>query len=114
QGRYGDFIHIAIIEFHAQENNLEKVLEAVRTGPSQTEIREFPLPDIPEDSALIKMEVAGICGTDVKFYKEPLRKSRVIMGHENIGTIVMAGHEFMRRKGFQEDDLGFVDHDGMC
>jgi threonine dehydrogenase-like Zn-dependent dehydrogenase len=47
----------------------EKVLAAVRTGPSKTEIREYPMPDIPEDSALMKMEVAGICGTDVKLYK---------------------------------------------
>jgi threonine dehydrogenase-like Zn-dependent dehydrogenase len=40
----------------------------VRTGPSKTEFREFPTPDIPEDAALLKMEVAGICGTDVKLY----------------------------------------------
>ena len=44
----------------------EKVLAAVRTGPSKTEIREYPMPDIPADSALMKMEVGGICGTDVK------------------------------------------------
>ena len=49
----------------------EKVLAAVRTGPSKTEIREYPMPDIPEDAALMKMEVAGICGTDVKLYKTP-------------------------------------------
>ena len=49
----------------------EKVLAAVRTGPSKTEIREYPMPDIPEDAALMKMEVAGICGTDVKLYKHP-------------------------------------------
>src|SRR6266853_4423210 len=47
---------------------VEKVLAAVRVGPSKTEIRDFPMPDIPEDSALMKMEVAGICGTDVKLY----------------------------------------------
>ena len=57
----------------------EKVLAAVRTGPSKTEMREYPMPDIPEDSALMKMEVAGICGTDVKLYKTPPTKSPVIM-----------------------------------
>ena len=31
---------------------VEKVLAAVRTGPSKTEIREYPMPDIPEDAAL--------------------------------------------------------------
>ena len=49
----------------------EKVLAAVRTGPSKTEIREYPMPDIPADGALMKMEVAGICGTDVKLYEHP-------------------------------------------
>ena len=49
----------------------ESVLAAVRTAPSKTEIREYPMPDVPEDAALLKMEVAGICGTDVKLYKTP-------------------------------------------
>ena len=89
---------------------MEKVLAAVRTGPSRTEIREFPMPDIPEDSALLKMEVAGICGTDVKLYKTPPSNAPVIMGHENIGTIAKAGREFTRRKGFKEGDLVFVEH----
>jgi threonine dehydrogenase-like Zn-dependent dehydrogenase len=93
---------------------MEKVLAAVRTGPSRTEIREFPMPDIPEDSALMKMEVAGICGTDVKLYKTPPSGAPVIMGHENIGTIAKAGREFTRRKGFKEGDLVFVEHYVMC
>jgi len=54
---------------------VEKVLAAVRTGPGRTEIREFPMPDI-RDSALMKMEVAGICGTDVKLYKSRRRTPR--------------------------------------
>ena len=92
----------------------EKVLAAVRTGPSKTEIREFPMPDIPDDSALMKMEVAGICGTDVKLYKTPPTNAPVIMGHENIGYIAKAGREFTRRKGFKEGDLVFVEHYVMC
>ena len=93
---------------------VEKVLAAVRTGPSKTEIREYPMPDIPEDGALMKMEVAGICGTDVKLYKTPPTKSPVIMGHENIGIIAKAGREFTRRKGFKEGDLVFVEHYVTC
>ena len=92
----------------------EQVLAAVRTGPSRTEIREYPMPDIPEDAALMKMEVAGICGTDVKLYKTPPTESPVIMGHENIGVIAKAGREFTRRKGFSEGDLVFVEHYVMC
>ena len=65
----------------------QKVTAAVRTGAHQTEFRDYPMPEVPEDAALLKMEVAGICGTDVKFYAKPPITDDVIMGHENIGYI---------------------------
>src|SRR5215470_10708116 len=97
-----------------EERLSEKVLAAVRVGPSRTELREFPMPDIPDDAALMKMEVGGICGTDVKLYKHPPSNAPVIMGHENIGTVAKAGREFTRRKGFKEGDLVFVEHYVSC
>ena len=45
---------------------METVLAAVKVGPSKMEMREYPMPDIPADAALLKMEVAGICGTDTR------------------------------------------------
>ena len=66
---------------------VEKVLAAVRTGPSRTEMREYPMPEVPDDAALMKMEVGGICGTDVKLYKHPPSNAPVIMGHENCRVI---------------------------
>ena len=93
---------------------MEKVQAAVRVGPGKTEIREFPMPEIADDSALLKMEVAGICGTDVKLYKSPPTTAPVIMGHENIGYVAKAGREFTRRKGFKEGDLVFVEHYVSC
>lgn len=93
---------------------VEQVQAAVRTGPRQIEFREFPMPDVPPDAALLKMEVAGICGTDVQYYKKPPHLKPTIMGHENIGYIAKAGSEFTRRKGFKEGDLVFVEHYVMC
>jgi threonine dehydrogenase-like Zn-dependent dehydrogenase len=94
---------------------VEKVKAAVKTGPNTIEIQEFPMPEIPEDGALMKVEVAGICGTDVKMYKEALKTGGpVIMGHENIGYIAKAGKEFTARKGFKEGDLVFVEHYVSC
>lgn len=93
---------------------VQQVLAAVRTGPSRTEIREYPMPEVEDDAALLKMEVAGICGTDVKLYKTPPSNAPTIMGHENIGYIAKAGREFTRRKGFKEGDLVFVEHYVMC
>jgi threonine dehydrogenase-like Zn-dependent dehydrogenase len=92
----------------------EKVLAAVRVGPGKTEIREYPMPDVPADAALMKMEVAGICGTDVRLYQEPPNNKPTIMGHENIGYIAKAGREFTQRKGFKEGDLVFVEHYVNC
>lgn len=92
----------------------EKVLAAVRVAANKTEIREYPMPDVPEDSALLKMEVAGICGTDVRLYAEPPTNKPTIMGHENIGVIAKCGREFTRRKGFKEGDRVFLEHYVMC
>ncbi|WP_127354994.1 zinc-dependent alcohol dehydrogenase [Actinacidiphila soli] len=88
----------------------EQVLAAVRTAPGRTELREFPMPDIPDDGALLKVEVAGICGTDVKMYAKPPFDDPVIMGHENVGVIAKAGRAFTERKGLVEGDRVFVEH----
>ena len=92
----------------------ERVLAAVRTGPGKTELREFPMPEIPDDGALLKMEVAGICGTDVKMYAKPVIQAPVIMGHENVGVIVKAGRAFVERQGLAEGDRVFVEHYVAC
>jgi len=91
-----------------------QVFAAVRTGAHRTEFREYPMPEIPADGALLKMEVAGICGTDVKFYAKPPIEAPVIMGHENIGYIAKAGAQFQRRKQVKEGDLVFVEHYVPC
>jgi threonine dehydrogenase-like Zn-dependent dehydrogenase len=92
----------------------ESVLAAVRTGPRQTELREFPMPEIPDDGALLKVEVAGICGTDVKMYAKPVIDEPVIMGHENVGVIAKAGRHFVERQGLCEGDRVFVEHYVAC
>jgi threonine dehydrogenase-like Zn-dependent dehydrogenase len=88
----------------------EKTLAALKVGPSTTELREFDLPELPPDAALMKMEVAGVCGTDVSQYKLPLRGAPLIMGHENVGTLAKVGREFEKHKGFKEGDLVFLEH----
>lgn len=89
-------------------------LAAVRTAPGTTEVREFAIPDIPADAALLQVEVAGICGTDVKMYAKPPFSDPVIMGHENVGVIAKAGPEFVERHGVHEGDRVFVEHYVPC
>ncbi|MFF2297902.1 zinc-binding dehydrogenase [Arthrobacter sp. NPDC058127] len=96
----------------------EKVLAAVRVAPGTTEMREFDRPNIDDESALLKIEVAGICGTDVKLYSKPpttpATQGPVIMGHENVGVIVEAGEKFKKRQGLKEGDRVFVEHYVAC
>lgn len=96
----------------------EKVLAAVRVAPGTTEMREFDRPNIDDQSALLRIEVAGICGTDVKLYSKPPRTAAthgpVIMGHENVGVIVEAGEKFKKRQGLEEGDRVFVEHYVAC
>ncbi len=92
----------------------EQVLAAVRTGAGTTELREYAVPDIPDDGALLEVEVAGICGTDVKMYAHPVVPGPVIMGHENVGVIAKAGRTFLERQGLVEGDRVFVEHYVPC
>ncbi|TFD08187.1 zinc-binding dehydrogenase [Cryobacterium sp. TMT1-66-1] len=96
----------------------DSVLAAVRTAPEVTEMREFPMPHIDADSALLKVEVAGICGTDAKLYfsppETPSTRGPVIMGHENVGVVVKAGARFKLRHGVDEGDRVFLEHYVAC
>ncbi|NRQ31797.1 alcohol dehydrogenase catalytic domain-containing protein [Nonomuraea sp. NN258] len=90
----------------------DTVRAAVRVAPGTTEMQEFPFPAIDADSALLRVEVAGICGTDVKMYGSPPSAihGQVIMGHENVGVIAQAGARFKARHGLSEGDRVFVEH----
>src|SRR5262245_66133727 len=80
----------------------DKVRAAVKVGVKETEIRELPIPDIPIDGALLKVEVAGICGSDVGVYQRKLSRGPHIMGHENVGRIAKLGRVAGERWGANE------------
>ncbi|MGH7318464.1 MAG: hypothetical protein ACRELA_02390 [Candidatus Rokuibacteriota bacterium] len=42
---------------------------AVLRAPRTLEVREFPLPAIGPDEALLRLEACGICGTDYEQYE---------------------------------------------
>ena len=46
----------------------DSCIAAVTLGPGETEVREFPLPQIGEEDGLLKIEACGVCGSDWPFY----------------------------------------------
>jgi threonine dehydrogenase-like Zn-dependent dehydrogenase len=75
---------------------------ATTVGRLKTEIREYALPEIAPDAGLLKVEAAGVCGSDWHAYNAD-RPAR-IMGHENVGRIYKLGPISARRWGLQEGD----------
>ena len=75
----------------------DQVKAALMVGTGKMEIRSYPYPEIDNDSAIVKIEMCGICGTDKHIYKGDSTQIRgksifpFIDGHEIIGTIVEIG-----------------------
>ena len=73
------------------------------------QIREVAIPEIGPGAILVKVEMAGICGTDVHQQKGELSiKSPLpnIQGHETIGRIVTLGDGRVRDAAGEEIKIG--------
>ena len=65
---------------------------AMLTGPKNIEVQELPIPALGDDDILVRVEGAGICGTDVHEWKmDPFGLIPVILGHEGTGEVVAVG-----------------------
>jgi threonine dehydrogenase-like Zn-dependent dehydrogenase len=70
----------------------------VQTGPRQLEMRELPIPDVTDDTALLRVEACGICGSDAEQYTGVLPvRMPVIPGHEPLGIIERIGDRAAKR-----------------
>jgi len=77
----------------------------VQTGPRKLELRELPLPDIDDDSALLRVEACGICGSDVEQYNGLLPvRFPLVPGHEPLGIIERIGDRAAKRWGVAPGD----------
>jgi len=102
---------------------MRKVKAAVMSAPGTIEIREFPYPEIEDGALVMKMELAGICGTDKHSYRGELKlyvgteietefRYPVIPGHENVGTVAEIGGE--GRTDYYGRELKVGDRIVMC
>jgi threonine dehydrogenase-like Zn-dependent dehydrogenase len=77
----------------------------VQTAPRRLELRELPVPDIGEDSGLLRVEACGICGSDAEQYAGVLPvRLPVVPGHEPLGVIERIGDRAAKRWGVDVGD----------
>ncbi len=74
--------------------------------PRKMELREFEIPQIDDESFLLRVNLVTICGGDPIEYEGRNVKSHypMILGHEMVGTIVEIGQSAASRYGVQPGD----------
>lgn len=87
---------------------------AVLTAPRVFEFREFGLPEIGPDEGVLRVEAAGLCGTDYEQYAghlagTPWDVTPIIPGHEIIGWIERVGAAAAKRWKVKEGDRVVVE-----
>ncbi len=80
---------------------------SVTYEPFRSEIREFPVPEITDDAGLLRIEAAGVCGSDIAAHGEVAPER--ILGHENVGVIEVLGSEAAERWGVAVNDRVVVE-----
>jgi alcohol dehydrogenase len=89
----------------------KKVKAAVLIEKSKIEIQEFCKPDINNDDGLLKIEMAGVCGTDPNFFSGKVKVADlpIILGHEILGHIAAVGNLASKRWNVKEGDRVIVE-----
>ena len=78
----------------------------VLEGPGRLSRREFALPEIADDDALLRVEACGLCGTDHELYSGRLEwpEYGFVPGHETVGVIEEIGRTASERWGVARGD----------
>jgi L-iditol 2-dehydrogenase len=103
----------------------DRVRAAVMIRPGEMEIRDFPVPELEDGAALLKVEMCGICGTDKHTWRGETQQYEgtesasvtpfpIIPGHEVIGTIVEVNDRQRPRRDFNGERLHVGDRVALC
>lgn len=81
----------------------------VQTGKGRFEVHEFGVPEIGPDDGLLRMELCGICGSDIEQYDGRFddigwTKGPTIPGHEPLGIVAAIGERAAARWGVAVGD----------
>ena len=84
---------------------------AVYRGTPRLEVEEIPRPDPGAGEMLVRVDVCGVCGTDVKKIDKGLAPPPRVFGHEIAGVVAGLGAGATR---FKEGDRVVVHHHIPC
>ncbi len=77
----------------------------VQTDIRKLEMREFPMPEIDDESAILEVEACGICGSDYEQFEGKLPAPvPAVPGHEPLGRIAAIGDRAAKRWGVDVGD----------
>lgn len=82
---------------------------AVLGQDGRFETRAYPVPDIADDSGLVRIVACGICGTDIEQAAGKFRNYPVIPGHEPVGIVERIGDAAARKWGVDVGDMVAVE-----
>lgn len=69
-----------------------KAIVKAAPGVGNVEVRDIPEPETQAGQVKIRVEAAGLCGTDLHIYKDEFRSwPPVVLGHEVAGEVVEVG-----------------------
>lgn len=94
-----------------------RTASAVLVAPNTFEVREFPFPTIGDDDGLLRMELAGVCGSDILHWGGHSAVSRnlpAILGHEIVGRVEKIGRCAGQRWGVDVGDRVIVEASFGC
>lgn len=89
---------------------------ALKTAEGRFQCTDVEMPTIPASNfVLVRVKVAGICGTDLRHWKKPDPKLEChIVGHEMAGEIVEVGEDVVGLKPGDRVVCETVMGDGVC
>ncbi|TFG07036.1 MAG: hypothetical protein EU539_06070 [Promethearchaeota archaeon] len=71
---------------------------ALYRGKKSISIIDIPKPIPGKGEVLVKIKYAGICGSDLEFYKTGLWPTECVLGHEITGSVAEVGKEIKKWK----------------
>ena len=94
---------------------MQKSRAAVLESPRRISIQEFNIPQIGPNDGLLKVEMAGVCGSDPKFYHGLSQiNTPIILGHEILGHIEEVGEQAAQRWRVKKGDRVIVEANIRC